>query len=432
MLQALDRIEKKLKRLDKFMPPKKGTDKGMQKVIDRAIAQLPDWGKDYLDPHRFKVMHGGRGGGKSITIADLFLIRGLQQRRRYLCAREYQTSIKDSVHALLADRIEALDMQDYYTVQRARIFSEQTGTDFLFKGVALNITNIKSIQGVTDLWLEEAQSVSSHSWKILVPTIREKGSEIWCSFNPDLEDDPVYQEFVINPRPNALIKQINWRDNVHFPDTLEEERAYCEEFNPDEYRHIWEGELWSRSSAVIFNGKFEKKAFIPYTSWLGPYYGGDFGFSQDPCAAIECYIHDDCLWIYRESYEYGLTTDSIAEQWMMDLPGVERTRLVGDSSRPDTIDYLKRHGLPWIEGAVKGKGSVEDGIEHMRSFKRIYVHPNCPKTLFEFKHYKFKEDPKTEEITPKIIDKHNHSMDSIRYALERTMRAKFASWIKNM
>lgn len=215
----------------------------LENRIAAAILQIPSWGRRLLEPCRYKVLFGGRGSGKSFGTADALLITGIERRIRVLCAREFQNSIKESVHALLSDRIFDLGFDDFYTINREGI-SGENGTVFIFKGVVRNTQSIKSMAGITHLWIEEGQSISHASWEVLTPTIREKGSEIWITMNPEHEDDPIYYEFIENETPGAWVESVNWNRNPYFTEVLNEERLRMQQLYPEEvYRHIWEGEI---------------------------------------------------------------------------------------------------------------------------------------------------------------------------------------------
>lgn len=206
--------------------------------------------KGLYEPHRYKVYYGGRGGAKSWAFADALLTLGDSKPLRILCAREKQVSIKDSVHQLLCDRIKAHGF-DRYTVTDTEI-KHPNGTRFFFKGLWQNVDNIKSAESIDIVWVEEAHSVSEDSWKKLVPTIRKPGSEIWVSFNPDLKSDAAYQRFVLNPPPNALVVKVSYKDNPWLSDEIRQEIDHMRETDPDEYRHVYEGELKEFADGAIY------------------------------------------------------------------------------------------------------------------------------------------------------------------------------------
>lgn len=236
---------------------------------------------------RYRAAYGGRGSGKSITFARMILIEALNHPAKYLCCRELQKSIKTSVHSLLSAEIKAMGMEKYFDVGKEYLRTADGQSDFLFFGLRSNAEEIKSTHGVRICWVEEAQAVSQFSWDMLIPTIREEGSEIWATFNPQDELDPVYEMFVTNPRKKAAICEINYIDNPWFPQVLEDERLECKEKSPDKYGWIWLGKLYVNVEAAVYGkwieaakeaGRFVKGLYDPtlpvYTAW-------DLGYSDD-------------------------------------------------------------------------------------------------------------------------------------------------------
>jgi phage terminase large subunit len=205
-----------------------------------------------FEPKRYKVLHGGRGGAKSWGIARALLILAAQKKLRILCAREFQVSIKDSVHKLLADQIEAMGLSEMYEVQKATIICHLTGSEFIFSGLRHNVDSLKSKEAVDIVWVEEAHNVSGYSWERLIPTIRKDGSEIWISFNPELETDETYKRFVASPPENAAVVQMSWRDNPWFPDVLADEREDLKRRDPDAYLNIWEGHCRQALDGAVY------------------------------------------------------------------------------------------------------------------------------------------------------------------------------------
>jgi phage terminase large subunit len=223
-------------------------------VVERkTIVELPKKLRFLRDAHRYKVVHGGRGSAKSWTFARQLLVLGTEKPLRILCAREVQESIKESVHKLLSDQIKDLDLSDFYAVYNHAILGKN-GTEFAFTGLLEHtVTSIKSYEGVDICWIEEAQTVSGESWNILVPTIRKEHSEIWISFNPELDTDEVYLRFVVKPPPDAVVVEMNWRDNPWFNAVLEGERVHAKAtLDEDEYNNIWEGQTRSAVAGAIY------------------------------------------------------------------------------------------------------------------------------------------------------------------------------------
>jgi phage terminase large subunit len=374
--------------------------------------EFPALFRGLFDPHRYKILYGGRGGMKSWGVGRALSILGAQQPRRILCAREYQTSIKDSVIALLKDQIRQLDLKSRYKFG-ATYIEGKNGTEFLFKGLRINPDEIKSLEGVDICWVEEAQRVSEDSWTYLIPTIRKQGSEIWGTFNPMDAEDATYQRFVLNTPPNTLLIKVNWYDNPWFPETLDQERQYCLQTDPDAYAWIWEGNPRKISDAVVFRGKFSIEAFeTPSDAYL--FFGADWGFGPDPTTLVRSFIKDRCLYIDYEAYALGLELNAIAGVFDA-VPGARDWPIEADSSQPQTIKHVSTFGFK-VRGAKKWAGSVEDGIAYLRSFDRIVVHERCYYTGQEMRLYSYKTDRVSGTVLPQLVDKHNHCIDALRYA----------------
>lgn len=386
--------------------------------------ELPRWSKPLFQPNRYKILSGGRAGGKSYAVADALLIQGAQQPQRILCAREYQSSIKDSVHRLLADRIEALKLGRWYEVQRDTIIG-RNGTLFIFKGVRHNIQSIKSMAGLTRVWVEEAQTVSEESWRILLPTIREEGSEVWLTLNPNRQADSTSQRFIENPPKGAVVIKVNWSDNPYLPETANEERKRDQELlNPADYAHIWEGAYLVNTDAQVLADKVSVREFEPDATWDGPYIGLDHGYANDPMAAVKCWVHGERLFIEHEAYSTGIELDETADYVCSRIPGAADYVIRADNARPESNSYLKRHGLPRIESVKKWPGSIEDGVAHLRSYREIVIHPRCKNTAHEASMYSYKVDRLSGDVMPDIVDAFNHAMDATRYALVPLMRRR--------
>lgn len=366
---------------------------------------------------RFFALHGGRGSAKSTHAAMACVHRGWKRREKILCFRQFQNSINDSVHALLEQTIDDMDLKKHYVVQEKSIFSPVNGTEFIFKGMANKdqINAVRSIPHLTLGWGEEAQTLSERSFETLIPTFRNEGSQIILTYNVDLETDPVYQRFNINPPPFAYVRQVNWHENPWFTDVLRQEMEWSRQTDTDAYLHIWEGMPRVHSEAQVFNGKWEIARFEK-PAGIDSMFGGDFGFAADPTACVEAFIHDDCLWIYRESYAHRLDIDKTAERWERDIPGIGKQTVRCDNSRPETISYLQRHGIPNAIGVDKWPGSIEDGVTFLRSFKKIIIHESCVHAIQEAKLYSYKRHAQTNDILPEVLDKHNHLWDAIRYS----------------
>jgi len=373
--------------------------------------------KPLFQPKRYKTFHGGRGGAKSWAAARALVIMAASKKLRILCTREVQNSIKDSVHKLLKDQIEMLGLNPWFRITNESITSA-SGSEFLFKGLRFDPLGIKSTEGVDICWVEEAQSVSSDSWAILIPTIRKEGSEIWVTFNPGEEQDPTYQRFIVNPPDESITVEVNYYDNPYLPETLRKEMEYCKRIDYEAYEHIWLGKPKSISDSVIFRNRYRVEAF-PDDMWQQAerlFFGADFGFANDPSTLIRMFMIDTRLYIEYEAYGVGVELDEMP-QFYDSIPEVRKWPIKGDNSRPETISYLARQGFS-IDAAAKWKGSVEDGVTYLKGFEEIIIHERCKHTADEFRHYSYKVDKKTGDILPIIVDKFNHCIDAIRYGLD--------------
>jgi phage terminase large subunit len=375
----------------------------------------------YATDKRFIDIYGGRGSAKSWGVADFCLAKGIEKKRRFLCCREIQTSIKDSVHKLLSDRIAYYGLERFYTITDKQIVGKN-GSEFIFKGLYRNVNDIKSTEGVDIGWVEEAHSVSRGSFETLIPTIRKDGSQIIFTYNPTNDDDPVHADYTLSNRDDVLRIEMNYSDNPWFPDVLKADMEYDRANNIDKYLHIWEGKCVKHSDAQIFKGKWSVKEFeAPKDAFF--YFGADWGFSQDPTVLIRCFVTGTELFIDHEYYKVGLEITSIPDAFSS-LPKSRDYPIFADSSRPDTISHVRTHGFPLIRPSAKGKGSIEDGVEHIKSYSKIYIHPRCTHMIDEMRLYSYATDRQTGLVSNKIEDKHNHCVDSLRYALEKLMKSK--------
>lgn len=397
-----------------------------------GVVQLPAYATELWKPHRYKILWGGRGGARSWTVARSLLLKAAQGKLRVLCAREMQSSLRDSVHQLLRDQIDIMGLTGFRVTDR-EIRHLYNGSLFIFEGLRHNATKIKSLEGIDICWVEEAERITKESWSILIPTIRKAGSEIWVTFNPDAETDATYVRFIMRSPVDCWQKKVGWEDNPWLTDELLAEKNYMYETDPEAADHVWGGNIRQHSAAQILKDKWIIKEFTialdedgdPIDdSWKGPYLGMDFGFGSDPFAGIKAWINDRTLYLEQESYGHGVDIDDTTALVTEQIPGYERFVARADSARPDSISYLRRHGLPRIIGAKKGPGSVEDGIAHLRSYEQIIVHPRCKHTIDECKLWSYKVDALSGDVLPVIVDKHNHIMDALRYALEPMIKPR--------
>lgn len=386
-----------------------------------ADVQLPDWAECLWTPSRYKALYGGRGGGKSRSVATALVVKATQAPERILCAREVQRSIKDSVKRLLDDEIDRMGLRGSFFESTETEIRGVNGSLFLFAGLRGNAAGIKSLEGVTIAWTEEASTISQRSLDTLVPTIRAPNSELWFTWNPDLESDPIDAMFrgEKGPPPSTIIREITFEHNPWFPAVLRAEMEYDRSRDPEKYAHVWLGHYRRNAEARVFKNWTVEDFDAP----AGAIHrlGADFGFSVDPSCAVRCHIEGRKLYVDHETYRVGCEIDQLPDLFMA-IPEAEKWPMVGDTSRPETISYLRRHGFPKLQAAIKGARSVEEGVSFLQSFD-IVVHPRCTHVIDELTLYSYKTDPLTGTVLPVLEDKNNHLIDALRYACEGARRA---------
>lgn len=381
-----------------------------------------------IPPARYKGAHGGRGSAKSHNFAELLIAKARRQKGlRWVCVREHQKSLEQSVKRLLEDKIEHYCVGKSFRVLNTHIETPDNGI-IIFEGMKNHTADsIKSLEGYDGAWVEEAQSFSQRSLDLLRPTLRKEGSEIWFSWNPRLETDPVDKLLRSeNTPPSCVVVKTTYDDNPYFPDVLRMEMEWDKSRDIEKYDHIWGGEYEKHSDARVFknwaiDGSFES------TSNDVLYFGADWGFSVDPAVCIRCFVRGKKLFIEHEAYQVGVEIDDLPAHFDK-VPGSREWPIIADNARPETISYMKRNGYPRMEASTKGKDSVKEGIIFLQGFD-IVIHERCKRTAAEFRSYSYKKDPLTDIVTPVLREDKNHVIDSVRYAIEKVRKAvMLATW----
>ncbi len=387
----------------------------MKLAIQTPLALEP-----LLYSSRYKGIHGGRGSGKSHFFAELLIERAIMSKTDAVCVREVQRSLSQSVKKLLEYKIEALGVGHLFEVQGSKIICPHGGL-IIFQGLQNHTADsIKSLEGYDIAWVEEAQSLSQRSLDMLRPTIRKENSELWFSWNPSLETDPI-DVLLRNESPpkNSIVIEANYTDNPWFPDVLREEMEYDQRRDPDKYAHVWLGQYQQNSESRVFKNWSIEEFEAPLGSTFR--LGADWGFAIDPSVLVRCYLEGRRLYIDYEAYMVGCEIDQLPDLFDR-VPDSRDWFITADSARPETISYMQRHGYPKINSAIKGAKSVEEGIEFLKSFD-IIVHPRCVHAIDELTLYSYKTDPLTGLVLPILADKDNHVLDAIRYACEGVRKA---------
>lgn len=398
---------------------------------------LPRWAIPLQEAKRFKFISGGRASGKSHERAEALVERMIcEPDLRWVCAREIQKSLKYSSKQLIEDKIRKFKVSHLFDITLTEIKRKGGEGVVIFMGLQDHTADsIKSLEGFDGVWVEEAQSITQYSIDILVPTIRKDGSELWFTWNPKKKGEAV-ERLKDDRIEESIHVHVNYYDNPLLPEEIRKEAEALRKADYEKYLHIWEGQYDKRSKAQVFMGCYDVKEFDIDPSWAGPYQGIDFGFSQDPTVATRSYIdaENNILYISHDFGEVGLPLNDTAEKIIKAIPEFDKYRVTADSARPESINHLKmskyvsedgkNYRLRKIEPSVKGKGSVEDGIEYIKSFSRVIIHSRCKGVIHEFETYSYKEDKITGEIQDVLVDENNHYIDSLRYALEKARNKK--------
>lgn len=389
--------------------------------------KFPSWSKPLFAPDlRYIGAKGGRGSGKSHHFAERAVMRMVADPDcNIVCIREIQKSLKFSAKKLIEDKIKALGVSHMFDITLSEIRRIGGSGICIFQGMQDHTADsIKSIEGFDIAWVEEAQSISHRSIELLLPTIRAAGSQIWFSWNPDQEDDPVEVLFS-DDSDDIVCVHVNYTDNKKCPIELIKEAERHKRINPATFDHVWLGGYNVNNEKIIFNGKYIMREFD--TADMVPLFGVDWGFANDPTTGVEIYEDGETLYIRREAYKIGLELDDTADYLLSHIPLMASYPVKADNARPESISKVKREGIPRMKPCKKWSGSVEDGIEFMRSYAEIVVHPDCPKAFQEFRKYSYKVDKRTGDILPKIEDDWNHIVDACRYALGDLIKKRGAS-----
>lgn len=344
----------------------------------------------------------------------------MRQGVRAACVREVQKSLKNSVKLLVEDKIRQFGLQDHFEILEAEIRTPGGGV-IIFQGMQNHTADsIKSLEGFDVCWVEEAQSLSQRSLELLRPTFRKPGSELWFSWNPDKSTDPV--DVLLrgdHPPSDAVVVQANYSDNPWLPDELRADLEDDRRRDPGRFEHVWGGGYATSTDAQVFRSWKIAEFDTPSDAILR--FGADWGFAVDPTVLVRCWVDGRTLYVDQEAWQVGCEIDKTPALFDT-VEGSRKWTIRADSARPETVSYMRRNGFPRIVPAIKGPGSIEDGIEFLRAFD-IVVHPRCKHVAEELARYCYKTDPQTGEILPVLDDKDNHTIDALRYALEELRRS---------
>jgi phage terminase large subunit len=365
---------------------------------------------------RHKALYGGRGSGKSWAVATYLATVASQSRKRVVCARQYQNSIRDSSKELIEKRINDMSLNDQFSVTDRYIFHNTNKSQFLFMGLERNVESIRSLEGADIVWIEEARTISAKSMEVLLPTIRQAGSQLIWTWNPVDPEDPVDAYFRNGaPPPNSIVTKVDYTDNPYFLKTeMPNEMQLLKKGNPARYRHVWLGEYDLRHESKVFPNTKIGRLDVPKN--CAPLYGMDFGFAKDPSAVVKLYVIEATRQIY-------ICGEAVGAVSLERLPSLVRSVIHSDdnlvrcdSSRPEAIEMLQGRGIN-AQKARKGPGSLKSGILFLQGYD-IWIDPACEHMREEARLYSWMTDRLSGKILNTPVDANNHLWDAVRYAVE--------------
>jgi len=388
--------------------------------------KTPRWALPLDAPKRYKFIKGGRASGKSHERAEAVIENMMiNPNWKVVCLREIQKSLKYSAYQLIKDKIIKFGLSEFFDIVQGEIRRKGGEGLALFQGMQDHTADsIKSLEGFDCAWFEEAQNCSGRSLKLLRPTIRKEDSELWFTWNPDQPDDAV-DAFAreMDGHDKAIVIHVNYSENPFLPQTAYDEMELDKQKYPDDFDHIWLGGYNLRKEIRVFKNWRIDEIEPDYSDDL--YYGADWGFAKDPTTLLRTWMRGDDIYIDYQVDGVGVEIDKTAALFD-NVPKSRKHKIRADSSRPETISYMNRQGFDVI-GVEKGAGSVEDGVEWLRS-KNIIIHPRCKLLEKELRLYSYKTN-KAGDILPKVEDSMNHCIDALRYAYEPLIKNKSTGFI---
>lgn len=380
---------------------------------------------------RYRCAYGGRGSAKTRTFALMSAVRAYEKAESgisgvIVCGREYMNSLEESSMEEVKQAIRSVTwLNDYFDIGEKYIRTKNRRVSYVFCGLRHNLDSIKSKARILLAWVDEAESVSEIAWQKLSPTVREEGSEIWVTWNPERDGSATDKRFRKEAGDDCITVEMNYTDNPWLPDVLEGERQNDQRrLDPATYAWVWEGAYLENSDKQVLAGKYRIAEFSE-SLWKEAerlFFGADFGFAKDPNTLVRSFILHNRLYIEYEAYGQQTELDHMPELYDT-IPGARDWPIKADSARPETISYLKRQGFN-ISAAEKWQGSVEDGIAHLRGFDEIIIHPRCKNVAREARMWSYKTDRITGEVLPKLADGYEHCWDGIRYSLDGHIKRK--------
>lgn len=366
---------------------------------------------------RYNVYYGGAASGKSHFVAQKLTYKLLTHRRKLLVIRKVGRTLKDSVFQLFTDILSQWRLMSYCTINRSTLsIALPNGSIILFKGLD-DGEKIKSITGITDIWCEEATELAYDEYTQLDLRLRARTGnlQMYCTFNPVSKANWVYNHWFVGQQPpNTFVLHTTYRDNKFLPQQYIDALQAMEKTNPTYYRIYALGEFCSLDKLIYPNWRQSLLNETPSGTLI---VGLDFGYVNDPSALIVAYADVDAKKIYvvDEVYKTGMLNDEIAN--IIKYKNLQKEIIIADSAEQKSIEEIKRLGISRIRPAVKGQGSILQGIQRLQQFE-IIVSPQCQNTIIELQNYSWQKEKSSGEYTNQPIDTFNHALDALRYAIQ--------------
>jgi phage terminase large subunit len=375
--------------------------------------------------NRYEVYYGGGGSGKSYFITEKLILKALKSKRKILALRKIDRTVENSIYQLFKDELSHFKLIEYCKLNKTTHTIElPNGSIILCAGLSES-ERIKSITGITDIWMEEATEFTQDDFSQLDLRLRarSKNLQIFLSFNPVSKANWVYKLFFSDEAPQDInqfrkkvqVVQTTYKDNKFLPQSYIDSIESLIYTNPTYYKVYALGEFASLDKLVFVNWDVED-INEPLTN-LKLLCGLDFGYVNDATAFVASYLDEQNKIIYcvDEFYKTGMLNDEIAN--MIIEKGYGKERIIADSAEQKSIEEIKRKGIPRIKPSIKGKGSILQGIQKLQQYKLI-VSPNCSHLITELQNYSWKKDRKTNEYVNEPVDEFNHCIDALRYSLQ--------------
>lgn len=371
---------------------------------------------------KYQVFYGGAGSGKSYFIVQNLILRLLKQKQRLMVVRQTFNTHRDSTFAEFKVGLENFGILDLCKISKSTLDIElPNGSSIIFKG-ADEESKLLSIQGITLTWIEEATELSKEIVDQLI--LRMRGGRLrkhmFLSFNPISANHWLKKEFFDKPKPSSFICHTTYQDNRFLEQEYIDTLLEMKERNPVKY-DVYALGKWGTTGKKVYENwevkEFNRYDLIKEKVKLRSAVGLDFGYVADPTVLIAALVDEENreMYIFDEMYQHGLMNDEIAQEII--ALGYSRERIIADSAEKKSIDEIKGYGIPRIEPAKKGGGSVMQGIQFINQFK-LYVHPKCEKTIDELENYAYKMDRRSGLYLNEPVDSYNHLLDALRYGME--------------